>query len=221
MSGVEPKVAVATNINPKLVGGSSSTSTKYGGVMKIETLTLSELNAYITSPHRYCNEESKMIVVYEYMKKGMLKDHLFRKSHCTLRVKYASVLGNNSSEIPFSSEIPRNFPTEFRGNKFLRKLRGPPVRRKSPRNISRENVLGIYLGSDEMNPRKIPRNKGPSVYSEEHVPRYYVGAQIDPSIPNEKVNLIEWAMMLVKKGKIEKSWTIFLMGRQSFKRLST
>ncbi|KAL0650206.1 hypothetical protein Bca4012_092897 [Brassica carinata] len=90
MSGVEPKVAVATNINPKLVGGSSSTSTKYGGVKKIETLTLSELNAYITSPPHYCNEESKMIVVYEYMKKGMLKDHLFRKSHYTLRVKYTS-----------------------------------------------------------------------------------------------------------------------------------
>ncbi|WZZ03908.1 hypothetical protein YC2023_089829 [Brassica napus] len=104
MSGVEPKVVVATNINPKLVGGSSSTSTKYGGVKKIGTLTLSELNAYITSPHSvpeikeqttkesfllhgispesiffgpYCNEESKMNVVYEYMKKGMLKDHLY------------------------------------------------------------------------------------------------------------------------------------------------
>uniref|UniRef100_A0A0D3EAG1 Uncharacterized protein n=1 Tax=Brassica oleracea var. oleracea TaxID=109376 RepID=A0A0D3EAG1_BRAOL len=56
------------------------------------------------------------------------------------------------------------------------------------------NLLGIYRGktsseftsevptkcssefssenSEEMNPRKIPRNKGPSVYSEEHVPRY-------------------------------------------------
>ncbi|KAF3510271.1 hypothetical protein F2Q69_00000457 [Brassica cretica] len=61
------------------------------------------------------------------------------------------ILGNNSSKIPFSSEIPQNFPAEFRGNKFPRKLRGPPVRRKSPRNIPRENVLGIYLGSsDEM-----------------------------------------------------------------------
>ncbi|KAF3606505.1 hypothetical protein DY000_02045609 [Brassica cretica] len=60
------------------------------------------------------------------------------------------------------------------------------------------NLLGIYRGrtsleftsevptkcsselssenSEEMNPRKIPRNKGPSVYSEEHVPRYQTGA---------------------------------------------
>ncbi|KAF2587950.1 hypothetical protein F2Q70_00039367 [Brassica cretica] len=47
MSGVEPKE------------GSSSTSTKYGGVKKIETLTLSELNAYITSPHSVPEKKSK------------------------------------------------------------------------------------------------------------------------------------------------------------------
>ncbi|KAF3610470.1 hypothetical protein DY000_02047218 [Brassica cretica] len=95
------------------------------------------------------------------------------------------VLGNNSSEILFSSKIPRNFPTEFRGNKFPRKLRGPPVRRKSPRNIPRENVLGIYLGSsDEMflgifigkfrgnEPSENSEEQGSLVYSEEHVPRY-------------------------------------------------
>ncbi|CAG7887445.1 unnamed protein product [Brassica rapa] len=42
---------------------------------------------HLVSLIRYCNEESKMNVVYEYMKKGMLKDHL---SHYTLRVKSAS-----------------------------------------------------------------------------------------------------------------------------------
>nr|ACG60687.1 transposon related predicted protein [Brassica oleracea var. alboglabra] len=47
------------------------------------------------------------------------------------------VVGNNSSEFLFSSEIPRNFPTEFRGNKFPRKFRGSLVCRKSPRNIPR------------------------------------------------------------------------------------
>ncbi|KAF3522760.1 hypothetical protein F2Q69_00048699 [Brassica cretica] len=54
------------------------------------------------------------------------------------------VLGNNSSEIHFSSENPRKFPTEFRGNEFPRKLRGPPVRRKGLRNIPREKFLGIF-----------------------------------------------------------------------------
>ena len=32
---------------------------------------------HLVSLIRYCNEESKMNVVYEYMKKGMLKDHLY------------------------------------------------------------------------------------------------------------------------------------------------
>ncbi|KAF3594944.1 hypothetical protein DY000_02024245 [Brassica cretica] len=45
------------------------------------------------------------------------------------------VVGNNSSEFLLSSEIPRNFPTEFRGNKLPRKFRGPLVCRKCPRNI--------------------------------------------------------------------------------------
>uniref|UniRef100_A0A0D3BHY5 DUF223 domain-containing protein n=1 Tax=Brassica oleracea var. oleracea TaxID=109376 RepID=A0A0D3BHY5_BRAOL len=79
------------------------------------------------------------------------------------------------------------------GNKFPRKLRGPPVRRKRHRNIPRENFLGIFRWTFRWsNPRKfrrnVPRNfhwefprngalgkirgKSPSVYSEEEVPRY-------------------------------------------------
>ncbi|KAF3540082.1 hypothetical protein F2Q69_00019695 [Brassica cretica] len=53
------------------------------------------------------------------------------------------VVGINSSEFIFSSEIPRNFPSEFRGNKFPRKFRGSLVCRKCPRNIPRENFVGI------------------------------------------------------------------------------
>ncbi|WZZ32629.1 hypothetical protein YC2023_016030 [Brassica napus] len=53
------------------------------------------------------------------------------------------VVGNNSSEFLLSSEIPRNFPTEFRGNKLPRKFRGSLVCRKGPRNIPRENFVGI------------------------------------------------------------------------------
>ncbi|KAF2598062.1 hypothetical protein F2Q68_00008508 [Brassica cretica] len=54
------------------------------------------------------------------------------------------VVGNNSSEFLLSSEIPRNFPTEFRGNKLPRKFRGPLVCRKCPRNIPRANFVGIF-----------------------------------------------------------------------------
>ncbi|KAF2562208.1 hypothetical protein F2Q70_00016285 [Brassica cretica] len=98
------------------------------------------------------------------------------------------VVGNNSSEFLLSSEIPRNFPTEFRGNKFPRKFRGPFVCRKCPRNIPRENIVGIfprtfidrcvldiYTSIDRNIPTKIFlgifRGTCPSVYSEELVPR--------------------------------------------------
>ncbi|KAF3589378.1 hypothetical protein F2Q69_00028660 [Brassica cretica] len=54
------------------------------------------------------------------------------------------VVGNNSSEFLLSSEIRRKFPTEFRGNKFPRKFRGPLFCRKCPRNIPRENFVGIF-----------------------------------------------------------------------------
>ncbi|KAF2565768.1 hypothetical protein F2Q68_00028062 [Brassica cretica] len=98
------------------------------------------------------------------------------------------VVGNNSSEFLLSSEIPRNFPTEFRGNKFPRKFRGPFVCRKCPQNIPRENIVGIfprtfidrcvldiYTSIDRNIPTEIFlgifRGTCPSVYSEEHVPR--------------------------------------------------
>ncbi|CAF2044106.1 unnamed protein product [Brassica napus] len=62
MSGVEPKVAVATNINPKLVGGTHF-------FFDHESVAS---QSYLT---KYCNEDIKMINVYEYREKGTLKDH--------------------------------------------------------------------------------------------------------------------------------------------------
>uniref|UniRef100_A0A0D3EBR6 Uncharacterized protein n=1 Tax=Brassica oleracea var. oleracea TaxID=109376 RepID=A0A0D3EBR6_BRAOL len=45
------------------------------------------------------------------------------------------------------------------GNEFPRKLRGPPVCRKGPRNIPRENFLGIFRWTFRWsNPRKFQRN---------------------------------------------------------------
>ncbi|KAF3552972.1 hypothetical protein F2Q69_00014920 [Brassica cretica] len=97
------------------------------------------------------------------------------------------VLGNNSSEFLLSSEIPRNFPTEFRRNKFPRKFRGSLVYRKSPRNIPRENFVGIFprnfidrcvfghISIDRSVYKEtfgIYRGTSSSEYSEEHVPRY-------------------------------------------------
>ncbi|KAH0850257.1 hypothetical protein HID58_025577 [Brassica napus] len=84
MSGVEPKVVVATNINPKLVGELVTTRlVSVGSVPEIKEQTTKEsFLLHGISPESiffgpYCNEESKMNVVYEYMKKGMLKDHLY------------------------------------------------------------------------------------------------------------------------------------------------
>ncbi|KAF3546368.1 hypothetical protein DY000_02002853 [Brassica cretica] len=49
------------------------------------------------------------------------------------------VVGNNSSEFLLSSEIPRNFPTEFRGTKFPRK----------PNFVFPRNFLGNSSGYSE------------------------------------------------------------------------
>nr|VDD61421.1 unnamed protein product [Brassica oleracea] len=73
MSSVEPKVAVATNINPKLVGGDHFHVTH----LLVRFLTDNYFHFRWCLIQRYCNEERKMIVVYEYMKKGTLKDHLY------------------------------------------------------------------------------------------------------------------------------------------------
>uniref|UniRef100_A0A0D3CFE3 Helitron helicase-like domain-containing protein n=1 Tax=Brassica oleracea var. oleracea TaxID=109376 RepID=A0A0D3CFE3_BRAOL len=71
----------------------------------------------------------------------------------------------------YGGDSPNDRPDiECRVSK-MKKLRGPPVRRKAPRNIPRENVLGIYLGSsDEMFLGIFIgkfRGTSPLVYSEE------------------------------------------------------
>ncbi|WZZ17189.1 hypothetical protein YC2023_110278 [Brassica napus] len=89
---------------------------------------------------------------------------------------------NKSSEIQFSSEIPRIFPTEFRGNEFPRKLRGPPVRssenpRKgicrngedSPERSSREKVENA--GRRERSPERKKREMGKKMRFEFIKPR--------------------------------------------------
>ncbi|KAG5387985.1 hypothetical protein IGI04_029526 [Brassica rapa subsp. trilocularis] len=83
ISGVEPKVAVATNINPKLVGELVTTRlVSVGSVPEIKcrrgkkafllhSISPESINLFLP----YCNEDSKIINVYEYREKGTLKDH--------------------------------------------------------------------------------------------------------------------------------------------------
>ncbi|KAF3598919.1 hypothetical protein F2Q69_00038721 [Brassica cretica] len=104
------------------------------------------------------------------------------------------VVGNNSSEFHISSEIHRNFPTEFRGNKLPRKFRGPMFvgkvlgiyrgRASSGYLLGRSSIdafLDIYSSIDRNIPRDIflgiYRGTSCSEYSEGNVPRY---------IPREK-----------------------------------
>uniref|UniRef100_A0A0D3CEE3 t-SNARE coiled-coil homology domain-containing protein n=1 Tax=Brassica oleracea var. oleracea TaxID=109376 RepID=A0A0D3CEE3_BRAOL len=90
---------------------------------------------------------------------GFHLESTLQENSDTLREKIV-VVGNNSSEFLLSSEIPRNFATEFRGNKFPRTFRGPLVRRKAPRNIPMENVVRIFprnFVDRPYLPRNIPR----------------------------------------------------------------
>ncbi|CAG7877550.1 unnamed protein product [Brassica rapa] len=82
---------------------------------------------------------------------------------------------HKSSEIHNSSEFRRNFPTEFRGNKIPRKLRGHNVRRKVPRKIPKEfrwsNPRKFRRNISRNIYRKIPREESSSENSEEHLGR--------------------------------------------------
>ena len=108
------------------------------------------IDLYLSSPRLMLKEPSSQ--------GGVLDTH-YKKTTKILREKIVGisseyrysddiptkqVVGNNSSEFLLSSEIPRNFPTEFRGNKIPRKFRGSLVCQKCPRNIPRENFVGIF-----------------------------------------------------------------------------
>ncbi|CAN7100544.1 unnamed protein product [Brassica rapa subsp. narinosa] len=108
---------------------------------------------------------------------GMEEDHY--KKTAAYRGKKSSVCRRNntipttyrrnkSSEItPRKFIFPRKFSTEFQGNEFPRKLRGPPVCRKGPRNIPREDFLGIFRWNFRWsNPRKFRRNVSQNFHRE-------------------------------------------------------
>ncbi|KAL0775276.1 hypothetical protein Bca101_040428 [Brassica carinata] len=126
----------------------------------------------------YCEEIDEMIIVYEYMHKGTLKDHLYESDNPRLSWRQRLEMCCQSCGLWIVKTGP---------------------------DLDQTHVSTAVKGSfGYLDPEYLTRQQ---LTAKSDV---YSFGVIDHSLPREKVNLIEWAMKYVKKGKVEEIMDPFL-----------
>ncbi|KAL0348430.1 UNVERIFIED_CONTAM: putative receptor-like protein kinase [Sesamum angustifolium] len=137
----------------------------------------------------YCDENAEMILVYEFMANGPLRDHLYGKNMPTLSWK-------KRLEICIGAARGFLLPTH----------RGSSRRPNNRTNTREHGCEGSFGYLDPEYFRKQQLTDKSDVYSFGVVLLEALCARpaINPSLPREQVNLAEWAMQWKRKGLLDK-----------------
>ncbi|XAR72068.1 Non-specific serine/threonine protein kinase [Bertholletia excelsa] len=172
----------------------------------------------------YCHEQNEMVIVYEYMEKGTLKIHLYgsdlprlswrqRLEICIGTARGLHYLHTGSA----TSIIHRDIKSAniLLDENLKAKVADFGISKIGPQ-IDETHVSTVVRGSfGYLDPEYLTKQQlteKSDVYSFGVVMLEVLCGRpvIDPSLPREMVNLVEWAMEVEKKGEIEKIIDIYL-----------